>query len=200
MENYQQDQERLSIRITHNPIMANTKLPPNNLETSHSHTTSIQQQVPSIIRNNKEASIITKTSAGGFSFVKQYIQNKELPQTEKYILLSSWCNSAKDRYASTYQKWEQFFISRNVNYFQPAVEYIVVFLRDLFELGYALICSARSALNNIIIFPSYPDISEHTLIKRFVKGVFNLNPPTPCYTFNWDIKKGFKLHESIVCE
>ena len=107
-----------------------------------------------------------KTSADGFSF-EQYIQNKELPQTAKDIHLSSWRNSTKDRYASTYQKWEQFCVSRNIIPFQPAVEDIVVFLTDLFKhgLGYASICSARSALNNIIILPSFPDISEHTLIE-----------------------------------
>ena len=173
MESYQQDQEGVSISIAHNPIMANTKLVPSNPETSNSHTTSIQQQVPSITRNNKDASISTKTSAGSFSFIEQYIQNKELPQTAKDILLSSWRNSTKDRYASTYRKWEQFCISRNINSFQPAVEDIVVFLTELFEhgLGYASICSARSELNNIIILQSYPDILEHPLIKQFIKGV-----------------------------
>ena len=121
-------------------------------------------------------------------FFGQYIQNKELPQTAKDILLS-WHDSTKDRYASTYRKWEQFCISRNINSFQPVIEDIVVFLTYLFErgLGYASICSARSALNNIIILPSYPDISEHPFIKQFVKGVFIVKPPTPCCT--WDIKK-----------
>ena len=86
---------------------------------------------------------------------------------------------------------EQFCISRNIHSFQPAVKDMVAFLTDLFEqgLGYASICSARSALNNIIILPSYPDISEHLLIKRFVKGVFNVKPPTPLCTFTWDIKQ-----------
>ena len=49
-------------------------------------------------------------------------------------------------------------------------------------LGYASICSAGSVLNNIIILPSYPDISEHLLIKRFVKGVFNVKLPTSSRT------------------
>ena len=54
----------------------------------------------------------------------------------------------------------------------------MVFLTDLYEreLGYALICSAQNALNNIIILPSYPDISEYSLIEQFIKGVFNVKP------------------------
>ena len=138
-----------------------------------------------------------------FLFIEQYIQKKELPQTAKDTLLSSWHNSTKDRYPSTYPKWKQFCISRNINSFQPAVEDIIVFFTDLFEyeLGYASRCSARSALNNIIIFPNYPDISDRPLIKQFVQGVFNVKPPYPHCTLTWDIKKVLhELHESIACE
>ena len=99
MESYQQDQEGVSVGIAHNSIATNTKLVPGNPETSNSHTASIQQQVSSIIRNNKDASVSNKTSAGSFSFIEQYIQNKELPQTAKDILLSTWRDSTKDRYA-----------------------------------------------------------------------------------------------------
>ena len=31
-------------------------------------------------------------------------------------------------------------------------------------------------------------MSEHPIIKLFIKRVFNLKPPTPRYTCNWDIK------------
>ena len=163
--------------------MANTKLVLSNSETSNSYTTSIQQQAPSITRKNNDA--------GSFSFIKQYIQNKGLQETAKHILLSSWQNSTRGRYASAYWKWGKFCISRNINSFQPAVEEILVFLTDLYEhgLGYSSICSAQSALNNIIISQSYPDISENPLIKRFVKGVFNIKPPTPRSAFTWDMKK-----------
>ena len=99
MESYQQDQEGVSVGIAQSSIAANTKLVPSNPETSNSHTTSIQQQVSSITRNDKDASVSNKTSAGSFSFIEQYIQNKELPQTAKEILLSPWRDSTKDRYA-----------------------------------------------------------------------------------------------------
>ena len=94
METYQQDQEGASIGIAHNPVMANTKLVLSNSETSNSYTTSIQQQAPSITRKNNDA--------GSFSFIKQYIQNKGLQETAKHILLSSWQNSTRGRYASAY--------------------------------------------------------------------------------------------------
>ena len=66
MESYQQDQEGVSVGIAQSSIAANTKLVPSNPETSNSHTTSIQQQVSSVTRNNKDAPVSNKTSAGAF--------------------------------------------------------------------------------------------------------------------------------------
>ena len=163
MERYQQDQKGVLISIAHNPIMANTKLVPSNLETSNSYTTSIQQQVPSITRNNKDASISNKTSTGSLSFIKQYIQNKDLPKTAKYILLSSWHNSTEDRYASTYRKWEEFCISRNINSFQPAVEDVA--LEDQLQF------SLQIYLNMDSVMFQYVQLEVHLTILSFFQVI-----------------------------
>lgn len=63
MESDQQDQEEMSVDIAHYHIMANKELVSSNPETSNNHTTSIQPQVASIARTNKDASVSTKTSA-----------------------------------------------------------------------------------------------------------------------------------------
>ena len=133
----------MSIDIAHYPIFANTKLVSSNLETSNSHNISIQQQAPSITRNKKRCIHQPQNFIWQLFSYRAIQQNKGLPQTAKDILLSSWSNSAKDRYASTYRKWEQFYMSRNINLFQPVVKDIVIFLIDLYERGfdYASICS-----------------------------------------------------------
>ena len=90
MGSYPQDQEGISIGIADNSVMTNTELLPSNPEIRNIHTISIQQQAPSITRNNKDTSISnTKTLVGSFSFIEQYIQNKRLTLTAKDILLSS---------------------------------------------------------------------------------------------------------------
>ena len=109
MGSYPQDQEGISIGIADNSVMTNTELLPSNPEIRNIHTISIQQQAPSITRNNKDTSISnTKTLVGSFSFIEQYIQNKRLTLTAKDILLSSQRNSTKDRYISAYLKWHKF--------------------------------------------------------------------------------------------
>ena len=56
-------------------------------------------------------------------------------------------------------------------------------------LGYSSICTARSALNSFVSLPGYSDISEHNLIKRFIKGCFNKRPPQHRYAHTWDINQ-----------
>ena len=45
----------------------------------------------------------------------------------------------------------------------------------------------------MVSIPGYPKLSDHPLISRFIKGVFNLNPPKPRYTYMWDVNKVFEF-------
>ena len=88
-----------------------------------------------------------------------------------------------------YQKWEQFFILRNIKSFKPAVKDVVVFFTDLSERGlcYASIFSARSTLNNIIIFPSiYQNNLSWNGLSKPLKGTQYIHP---------GYKKGYNLHD-----
>ena len=49
------------------------------------------------------------------------------------------------------------------------------------------------------MLPGFPDISEHPLIKRFIKGVFNTKPPKPRYTYTWDINKVLSYIANLGC-
>ena len=53
-------------------------------------------------------------------------------------------------------------------------------------MGIGSIKVARSALNTIVELPGYPDISQHPLIQRFFRGVFNLRPPPAPTQYTWD--------------
>ena len=57
----------------------------------------------------------------------------------------------------------------------------------------------RTALNKIVTLPGFPDISEHPLIKRFIKGVFNTKPAKPRYTYTWDINKVLSYIANLGC-
>lgn len=61
------------------------------------------------------------------------------------------------------------------------------FLLECFEsgLGYSALNTVRSALSSILRFDGIP-VGEHHLVKRFLRGVFNLRPSLPRYSTIWD--------------
>ena len=66
----------------------------------------------------------------------------------------------------------------------PSVGDALSFLQSLLDLGtlkYSALNTARSALSSIIILPDNQKFGDHPLVTRFMKGIFNLHPPTPRY-------------------
>ena len=53
--------------------------------------------------------------------------------------------------------------------------------------GYSSLNIARSALSTILFSLSGSTIGNTPLIKRFMKGVFELRPSLPRYTYIWDV-------------
>ena len=58
--------------------------------------------------------------------------------------------------------------------------YVVIeFLTSLHDKGnrYNTICTARSALATVVFITGYNSVTDHPLVKKFIKGVFNRRPP-----------------------
>ena len=53
-------------------------------------------------------------------------------------------------------------------------------------LGYSSLNTARSALSAILVNDHGLTIGNFASVKRFLKGVFELRPPTPRYGYIWD--------------
>ena len=66
---------------------------------------------------------------------------------------------------------------------------VVAFLTFLYNngLGYSSINTARCALSTILINYHGATVGSSALVKRFVKGIFELRPPIARYEYIWDV-------------
>ena len=89
------------------------------------------------------------------------------------------------KYNSTFKRWTNFYSKKNINSLQPNTVNIIEFLTEEFKRGlsYNSLVSARSALGNFLSF----DIVHHSTVSTFLKGVYNLRPPTPKYFAIWNV-------------
>ena len=105
------------------------------------------------------------------------------------ILCSSWRAGTKNQYATYINKWRSYARKRLIDPIHPSVSEAVNFLTLLFQngLSYSSICIARSALSCYLEIDNCEQFGAHRLVKRFMKGVFELRPAFPKYAVTWDV-------------
>jgi len=103
--------------------------------------------------------------------------------------MASWRPGTRKQYASAIKKWTEFCYKEQISVYTPNVVNVLEFLQELFadEKSYSNINTARSALSTFINIDSTP-VGSHSLITRFMKGVFSLRPPRPRYNETWDVE------------
>ena len=100
--------------------------------------------------------------------------------TTQYILLSSYRKSTRGRYNSVLQQCHDFCGREETNYLLPDVTSVLKFFTKLYEKG-CQYGSISLALASVVT-----TLSDHPLIKHFLKGVYHLRPSKSKYSSDWD--------------
>ncbi|KAJ8917013.1 hypothetical protein NQ315_012931 [Exocentrus adspersus] len=100
------------------------------------------------------------------------------------IIISSLASSTLKQYSNTYAKWWNYCKNRNQSIYTYNLDLLLEFLREQLSLGaaYSTINSHKAALSLILNIKT----DEERIIKRFLKGTFNIRPTTPKYAATWD--------------
>ena len=80
--------------------------------------------------------------------------------------------------------------------FQPSVADILKFLTELHE---SALNTAKSAVSSFLSIanPSCVQFGSHVLIKRFMKGIFEIKPSLPRYNCTWSTEQVLKFLKSL---
>ena len=72
---------------------------------------------------------------------------------------------------------------------QPSVNQLLVFLTRLYDAGlrYSALNTARSAISSFLELSDFDTLGNHSLVKRFMKGVFSRRPALPRNKITWDV-------------
>ena len=110
------------------------------------------------------------------------------------MLMKGWRNNTQKQYNVYLNKWNLFCIKKKWCPQERNIKHCVDFLLHLYNSknSYSAINTARSALSCIF---DVPPIGEHSVIKRFMRSVFNTRPSKPRYTKIWDVSIGLKYLE-----
>ena len=154
-------------------------------------SSAIRCSAPSLQREG--TSVAQNSSVDGMSAVRRSFEKKGISDEVTEILLASWKDSTKSKYNSYIKRWYSLCSERNINSYCPDDTDVLNFLADMHGsnlglLGYSSINAARSALSTFVLsrYDNCP-IGNSALVKRFMRGIFVLDPPRPRYTRIWDV-------------
>ena len=119
----------------------------------------------------------------------RFYERKGLSKKVIGIILESWRDGTKSQYKSYIERWHSFCLRRGSNPCNPSESCVLEFLLELHEnnLSYSSINSARSALSSFIVDDKGVTVGKNSLVRRFMKGIFLRNPPSPRYCETWDV-------------
>lgn len=122
---------------------------------------------------------------GNCSIIRQAFRKQGYPESALQTMKNSISESIHQQYNVCYKAWWKFCTSRNISRLKSKSDIIIEFLQIQTKLkkSYSHIKSFRSALK--LLFT----LSDKKLLKRFMKGIYNINPPSPKYDETWDPHK-----------
>ena len=108
------------------------------------------------------------------------------------ILLSSWSESTKKRYAGLWRAWAEWYAMRRWCPFSAPLTSVLLFLASLLkekDLEYRTIAVYRSAISQIHDLVDSVPLGGLPIVSKFMKGVFRTKPPKPKYCSSWNVAK-----------
>ena len=140
---------------------------------------------------NPSSSKLPKSSSA--PFVGEALRSLNVSQETKELISASWRGPTQKQYNTPINRWKHYCSSRDINYLTPTIEQVLEFLTEIYNTGagHSVVSTTRSALSSVIFIPGFSRLSDHPLIKRLMKGVFNNRPPCSKYTKVWNVDSLF---------
>ena len=134
----------------------------------------------------------SKTTAPGMQSIRGRLAKQGISGDITDVIMCSWRPGTRKQYNVYIKKWQTFCLQGKINCLQPTVHNVLEFLHGFHvnNCSYSLINTARAALSSYLmgfVFPGQFTISNHPIIVRYVKGVFNCRKPAPRCEETWGV-------------
>ena len=133
----------------------------------------------------------------GLSLTRKQFENQGLSQSTD-IILNAWRPSTVKQYMPYIRKWETYCSQQQIDPIHTNISQVLNFLTQLFNtgVGYSAINTAKSALSALIVLSDSRSLGQHSLVTRYIKGVFESRPSLPTLdvslALNWLITMDYK--------
>ena len=147
----------------------------------------------------KASSKFAKTFPSRLCSIGHSLQKKGISKSARNIITQSWRVSTSRQYEYSWRKWHLWCNTQKINTTSPNEVQIINFLAKLFDEGksYSCINAHKCSIGQTLASMGCNTVTNSSLIPRFMKGIFNLRPPLPKYSFTWDVGKVIKYVSTL---
>ena len=113
--------------------------------------------------------------------------------------MASWRKGTFSNYSLYKSKWFKFASFNKVSPVEPPVQVALAFLTSLVRQGKSFnqICMARSILSSVINQQQNVNFGNISIVKGYMKGIFENNPTLPKFQFTWNVSLLFNYFRNM---
>ena len=141
-----------------------------------------------------DPSSLSKTDFDRLPCIREKFSNYGLSSSSLEIIMAAWRGSTKKQYTTHIKKWLAYCSGKDCDPVNPPIAIAIDFLASSYHQGlsFSSINTARSALSCFCSLQGHDVVfGQLPLVKRFMKGVFQLRPSLPKHHSIWDVKSVF---------
>ena len=119
-------------------------------------------------------------------------ENGGLSRCAKELIGASWRPGTEGQYSRAWRRWLRYCKSSpGVSPITPSLNQVIEYLTSLYTAGlqYRTINVHRSALSMTLKPVEGFNVGDHPLVRRLMKGVFNVRPPKKKLVPSWSVQK-----------
>ena len=126
--------------------------------------------------------------------MSETIRKRKIPDHIAESITESWRRTTQSKYEAILKKWKQHVLSRNEDPIDTSIESVLSFLHGMYTKGclYSRLCGAGSALSSVVW-----KFSDHPMISKYLKRIFNRHPLLPKYKQICDINQVLEYYNNL---
>eukprot|EP00794_Sanderia_malayensis_P012626 gene12626-13916_t len=141
--------------------------------------------------DNSPATRKQNFKTGGMADLGRQMQNSGLSTSASRLIVNARCHGTRSNYDTAWKKFSSWCHQKQVDPFRCPVNDILNFLAYLFDTKkeYRTINNYKSAISVLHEPIEGLPVGQHPKVKSLFKGISKERPPSPKYTFVWDVEQ-----------
>ena len=201
-ESIDKSKKRQSVSSTNSSTMAKPALVFPFVANVCKKSSNNSSSVESVTRSKENCSSVNKksnTSISGLEGFRTRLATEGISSRASELISHSRRGGSISNYESSWRKWSGWCNEREVDPFQCSLKFVLHYLAELFETGYAYrtINVHRSAISAYHTKIEGSPVGQHAQVCALLTGIFNGRPPQPRYNLIWDVEKVLKYLKTL---